>query len=50
MKAGGHGIRYTVSIAGQTRYLFREVTGGLLNTRENLEGRMVRNVWAVSCG
>ena len=24
MKAGGHGTRYTVSIHGQTRYLFRE--------------------------
>lgn len=24
MKAGGHGIRYTVSILGRTRYLFRE--------------------------
>ena len=24
MKAGGHGIRYAVSILGRTRYLFRE--------------------------
>ena len=24
MKAGGHGIRYTVSILGQARYLYRE--------------------------
>ena len=24
MKAGGHGIRYTVSIRGQTRHLYRD--------------------------